>query len=148
MGWADELVLQWDKAAPDPELDPDQQVGLDGAVAPDREPARAADLDPDPEPEPEYEGLRDALRPVRREPLRARPSSNGDDESPAEAARRRVRVRPTEDELDEASGNGPVFRTDLAQPATFPRSSPAPPLSMPEPIEPPPRRRRRPLRGR
>ena len=65
-----------------------------------------------------------------------------------------MRVRAADDGPDAPEGNGPVFRSDLAQPASempsFPRSavgpsSPAPPLSMPfQPIEPPPRRRLRP----
>jgi hypothetical protein len=118
------------------------------------------DVELEHEAELEVEAQRPSARPaVRREPLRARPR---DPSSPAERARRRVRLRSKAEDGDEETdsaegGNGPVFRSDLAQPASelpsFPRSnmgqSPQPPLPVPfEPIEPPRRRRRRPLRGR
>jgi hypothetical protein len=109
------------------------------------------------EPEEDVEVEVEEERPSRRrEPLRARPPEAA---SSAEQARRRVRIRPpADDEVQASEGNGPVFRSDLAQPVSdrpsFPRSNagptPAPPLSMRlQPIEPPRGRRRlRPLRGR
>jgi hypothetical protein len=144
-GWRDKLELRWDVAAPgaepaeavEPKLEEhvdvvEAEAAVDGAA--ERSPGR-----------PER----------RREPLRARPQDPSS--SSADRARRRVRLRSTESDGADDDGNGPVFRSDLAQPASelpsFPRSavgsSPAAPLSMPlEPIEPAPRRRRRPLRGR
>jgi len=164
-GWDDDLDLAWDDtdqeeaerevdelvaelvAEEADELEPEGDVELEPEADVEREPE--ADVQPGPEDEPESEGEVEvepvAARPARRRQLRARPA---DPASAAEQARRQVRVHVTDDGPEPAEGNGPVFRTDLAQPA----SSPVPPLSLPlEPIEPPPRRRRlraRPLRGR
>jgi hypothetical protein len=186
-GWGDELDLLWDDGEPQAQLEQEPEPADEWERDDDVEP-EAGDLElqddvepeagdvevqdevePEPQPEPEPEAEVDAHeivievdpvpppRPVRRrEPLRARPA---DASSSADRARRRVRIRPTADDVVDASeGNGPVFRSDLAQPVSelpsFPRSvagpTPEPPLSMPlRPIEPPPRRRRlRPLRGR
>jgi sRNA-binding protein len=129
------------------ELEDDDEPEVDADLEDEDELDLDEELEPEPAPAPRSGR--------RREPLRARPV---DPASSAERARRRVRLRtmPAEDTAPD-TGNGPVFRGDLAQPAgdlSFPRSaaspSPAPPLSMPlQPIERPPRRRRiRPLRGR
>lgn len=128
------------------------------------------DLDLEPEPEADHDDDEPMVRSARRrEPLRASSRLDDGDTSGAEAARRRVRVRSAMSEREQLqaalageadAGNGPVFRSDLAVQASappdrpgFPRAavgqSPQPPLSLPlEPIERPPRRRRRPLRGR
>ncbi|MEY2453855.1 MAG: hypothetical protein QOD92_3429 [Acidimicrobiaceae bacterium] len=175
-GWGDELELAWEEteaAAPDEDLDEDVEPEADVEVEAEEEVEVEAEFDEDEDindnddevedddyfPEAEYEEepatTPAPLRARRREPLRAR---TVDPASSAERARRRVRLRTTRNE-DTApdTGNGPVFRGDLAQPAgdlSFPRSAaspaPAPPLSMPlQPIERPSRRRRlRPLRGR
>jgi hypothetical protein len=153
-GWGAELDLALG------EIGPKQHV--EEELEDDLEPEDDVEPKPEPEPEPELEVEIEAppVRPtVRREPLRARAP---DPSSPAERARRRVRLRSREEdgvdvEDPAEGGNGPVFRSDLAQPASglpsFPQSamgqSPQPPLPVPfEPIEPARRRRRRPLRGR
>ena len=144
------LELQWDDSAieqldgvepdreqPEPEEDvtPDQEpedLEPEDLDPEDQEPEDPEPEDPEPEPEPEPELVKVPEPPRRREPLRARPPD------------------------EQAAGNGPVFRDDLAPPAADVDSMPAVgqsadvPLSMPlEPIERPPRRRRlRPLRGR
>ena len=160
-GWGQELELSWD----DTEADADETAKaeeLESEYPEELEPEDDVEVDPEDdieleEEEPEVEVEPAPPRPARRrEPLRARPV---DPSSSAERARRRVRIRPSAaDGIDAPEGNGPVFRSDLAQPASelpsYPRSAVGPtpelPLSMPfQPIEPPPRRRRlRPLRGR
>ena len=160
-GWDDELELSWEDAEPDAD-ETDEAEELESGYAEELEPEDDVEIDPeddieleDEEPEVEVEALPPRLA-RRRQPLRARPPAPA---SSAEQARRRVRIRATTDEgADVPEGNGPVFRSDLAQPvserASFPRSpvgpTPAPPLSVRlQPIEPPRRRRRlRPLRGR
>jgi hypothetical protein len=168
-GWGNELALAWDDAEPaseeheelefEDELEPEAAFEVEPEEDVEVEPEEHVEVEAEPEPEPdilvevEPASSRSARR---REPLRARPA---DPSSSAERARRRVRIRPTAGEdMDGPDGNGPVFRSDLAQPAgerpSFPRptvgATPSPPLAMPlQPIEPPPRRRRmRPLRGR
>jgi Protein of unknown function (DUF3071) len=148
-GWGDELDLVWDDddavddAAPEDEV----EVDLEGQEADEAE------------VEVDVEAVEAPAEPAarrRREPLRARTQEEAS--SPADRARRQVRLRSSAASEGDDTGNGPVFRSDLAQPVSelpsFPRSTagptPAPPLSPPfKPIEPPPRRRRlRPLRGR
>jgi hypothetical protein len=159
--WGDALVLPWRDAKPAAEEHDEFELEPDADLEPEDEPELETEDDVEVEPDEELpvEIEADPVPPRtvrRREPLRARPP---DPSSSAERARRRVRMRPTADEgIDASEGNGPVFRSDLAQPASerpsFPRSAvgptPSPPLSMPiQPIEPPRRRRRlRPLRGR
>jgi hypothetical protein len=161
--WPDPLLVEEQLEEPKGwGADLDLALGGIGPEEPveEHEPAEALDLELAAEPEVEIEAPPPLPRPaVRREPLRARAP---DPSSPAERARRRVRLRSKAADGVGAGdpaepGNGPVFRSDLAQPASelpsFPRSnmgqSPAPPLPVPfEPIEPPRRQRRRPLRGR
>jgi hypothetical protein len=172
-GWADELELAWDDA--EPEADDDGEQELDAELEPEPEAIIDVDVEVEVEAEPDVEVETEAeaeveverapvdgpARPVRRRaPLRARPAPPAaDPASSAERARRQIRLRQAAARLGPAdAGNGPVFRSDLAQPVSeaqsFPRSalgpSPAPPLSTPTPpIESPSRRRRRrPLRGR
>ncbi|MEY2447064.1 MAG: hypothetical protein QOH79_540 [Acidimicrobiaceae bacterium] len=159
-GWDDELELSWEDDATDVETEPGVEELEEVEELDDADELEELEADVEVEDEPEVEGEIEAVAapprpPRRREPLRARAA---DGSSSAERARRRVRLRSSaaSDPADQDGGNGPVFRTDLVQPAgdlpSFPRTSvgPSPPLSMPlQPIERPPRRRRlRPLRGR
>jgi hypothetical protein len=170
-GWSEELELAWVNEDEDTHADDEVEVEVEaeGELEVETEEAYedeygAVEYAPVDEVEEEYEAeveveveVEPLPRPARRrEPLRARPA----DDSSADRARRRVRLRTAaadEDAEPIDAGNGPVFRSDLAQPASelpsFPRSSvgptPASPLSPMQPIERPPRRRRlRPLRGR
>jgi hypothetical protein len=146
-GWGDELELSWDDADEfDDEVEVEQEVEDELEDELEVEDELEDEVEDELEDEVEVEDEPVTPRPSRRsEPLRARPPVPA---SSAEQARRRVRIRPPEDDnRTTPEGNGPVFRTDLAQRVS---PTPAPPLSMGlQPIEPPRRRRRlRPLRGR
>lgn len=152
--WNSDLDLAWDET----EREVDEFVAqIEAEQADEPEPEAGVELEPEGDVEPETEaGPAEEPqveveveveplpgRPPRRRQLRARPANPA---SAAEQARRQVLVRLADDGTDGPEANGPVFRSDLAQPASNVPLSP--PL---EPIDRPPRRRRlraRPLRGR
>jgi len=155
-----EVEVEADEIDDETDVDADEEPQVTEWFEPDDAP------EPQPEPEPAI-----ALQietppphPKRREPLRANRRQRVEPpipDFPADATdfgRVRVRVRTQAVEDPNPSGNGPVFHSDLAQPAgelsPFPSpnlspGSPTDPLSIPQPIEPLPRRwRRRPSRRR